>query len=546
MTLGEKIILLRKQAGMSQSDFAEQTGVSRQSVSKWESGESMPDADRVFAISKLFGVSADTLLDNDKEIEDKPQEENKTDGADERTEDTPEEEGTLIYFRDTEIPDNEEEEEAEEDSGSFSKKTYRRYGIIVAVLSVVTAICIAVAVIVPEKLGSLLPDNTRQVYVMIHGLGGWGDGSGMNNIKKYWGSTTGDLAEYLTQQGYEVYTPSVGPVSSTWDRCCELYAVLFGGTVDYGKAHSEEHNHERYGRTYTDPMIKINKGEKIELNLIGHSFGGTTANMFASLLCYGDSDEADASENDLSPLFSGDCDVTVKTVTTLCTPHKGSSLTCILDSLGSVAGIDSATQLISSLCFASAGILNPADGIYDFMLDQFGIGTIEGGMTEISTSLSSFFASGNDHAGYELTPDGAMELSKKIKTVDSVYYFSYPYCTTVKSALLYTQVPKASTLLILQPFALAMGSYNGTTAEGIAIGEDWHENDGLVSVISAKCPFNAESEEMPSSAGEMKPGIWYVAPTGDGDHGTVIGLNADTETTNTFYTDLFTMIESIS
>ena len=62
MNLGEKITLLRKQRGCSQEDLAAQLCISRQSVSKWESGASQPDLDRIVAISQLFGVSTDYLL----------------------------------------------------------------------------------------------------------------------------------------------------------------------------------------------------------------------------------------------------------------------------------------------------------------------------------------------------------------------------------------------------------------------------------------------------------------------------------------------------
>ncbi len=67
MTFGEKIVFLRKSQGMSQDQLAEQLGVTRQSISKWERDEVIADTDRVLAISKLFGVSCDYLLDNSVE-----------------------------------------------------------------------------------------------------------------------------------------------------------------------------------------------------------------------------------------------------------------------------------------------------------------------------------------------------------------------------------------------------------------------------------------------------------------------------------------------
>ncbi len=62
MALGEKIYELRKQNGWSQEELAEKCEVSRQSVSKWESGQSVPDLDKILMLSDIFQVSTDYLL----------------------------------------------------------------------------------------------------------------------------------------------------------------------------------------------------------------------------------------------------------------------------------------------------------------------------------------------------------------------------------------------------------------------------------------------------------------------------------------------------
>ncbi len=62
MTLADKIIKLRKQAGWSQEELAERLGVSRQAVSKWESAQATPDLDKILSLSTLFGVTTDYLL----------------------------------------------------------------------------------------------------------------------------------------------------------------------------------------------------------------------------------------------------------------------------------------------------------------------------------------------------------------------------------------------------------------------------------------------------------------------------------------------------
>ena len=62
MTLAEKILSLRTEKGMSQDSLAEKLEVSRQSVSKWETGQSTPDLDKIIRLADLFGVSVDELV----------------------------------------------------------------------------------------------------------------------------------------------------------------------------------------------------------------------------------------------------------------------------------------------------------------------------------------------------------------------------------------------------------------------------------------------------------------------------------------------------
>lgn len=62
MNLSEKILQLRKMNGMSQDDLADKMGVSRQSVSKWETGQTMPESDKLLLLSDVFHVTADYLL----------------------------------------------------------------------------------------------------------------------------------------------------------------------------------------------------------------------------------------------------------------------------------------------------------------------------------------------------------------------------------------------------------------------------------------------------------------------------------------------------
>lgn len=72
MILGEKIYKLRNASGLSQEQLSEKLQVSRQSVSKWESGNTIPSMDKIVELSKIFGISTDYLLID--EMEDLPSE----------------------------------------------------------------------------------------------------------------------------------------------------------------------------------------------------------------------------------------------------------------------------------------------------------------------------------------------------------------------------------------------------------------------------------------------------------------------------------------
>lgn len=71
MILADKIIENRKKNGWSQEELAEKLGVSRQSVSKWEGAQAVPDMKKIVQMSELFGVTTDYLLKD--EIEEKPE-----------------------------------------------------------------------------------------------------------------------------------------------------------------------------------------------------------------------------------------------------------------------------------------------------------------------------------------------------------------------------------------------------------------------------------------------------------------------------------------
>ena len=151
-------------------------------------------------------------------------------------------------------------------------------------------------------------DSYKYPCIFVHGILGYGDNDKLNSVTPYWGMQyKEDLMKSLNARGYDCHAASVGPLSSAWDRACELYAQLVGGTVDYGAAHSAAKGHDRYGITYEKPLFEGWSAQK-KINLIGHSFGGATTRLFLELLANGSAEEvaaAKAAGTKVSPLFEG-------------------------------------------------------------------------------------------------------------------------------------------------------------------------------------------------------------------------------------------------
>ena len=77
MAFSEKLYELRKKRGLSQEELAEALDVSRQAISKWESGRAMPEAGKLLTVSEYFGVSLDELMkEKAQTIQSVPQEKN--------------------------------------------------------------------------------------------------------------------------------------------------------------------------------------------------------------------------------------------------------------------------------------------------------------------------------------------------------------------------------------------------------------------------------------------------------------------------------------
>ncbi len=385
-------------------------------------------------------------------------------------------------------------------------------------------------------------------FVFVHGLNGWGEADNINKIVSYWGATTGDLMQYLRQEGYECYSASLGPINSVWDRACDLYAQIIGSTVDYGEAHSKKYNHARYGRTYSDALVpdwgKLDEAGKIkQIHLIGHSYGGATVRMLVHLLTQGSDEERAVTPSDkISGLFTGGKSNWVKSTTAICTPHNSSTIYYPLDAFGIVDVI----AFMSYLCIGIVG-RGPLNGILiDFHMEQYGLSEVPGSneATGLFKAIRNTLASEEDSCAHDLTPEGARKLNEEIEISDDVYYFSYPFSTTKTVPVLGIEVPGLKTNPLISLTALMMGVMSFKDPDtGFVYDKSWLENDALVNTESSKYPLDEPFTEFNPQS--INKGVWNVMPVREGDHGDAIGLFANKTETHEFYLEMCEMLNEL-
>ena len=380
--------------------------------------------------------------------------------------------------------------------------------------------------------------------VLVHGFAGWG----RNEILgiHYWGGLT-DLASTLTSMfSMDVFTVSLGPVSSTWDRTCELYAQLRGRRVDYGAYHSAKFNHERFGRDYTGKGLVDGWGQKDEkgmvkkVHLIAHSMGGIDVRQLTHLLYYGDLNEQSYNASDMSELFEGGKDWVLGAVT-IATPHDGTTIALEASRLSSLA------ITLPELCASLSGEVGITDFVYDFKLDQFGLFREPG--EDFVTYANRVFSSSlwtpnfEDIAMHDMVPDNVLKKNFDWKSSPNVFYMTYATSDTYRVPFVGNWLPKINMLLPLAPFATFLGSFvnNGL----VNCDSAWWETDG---VVNTRAMYGPTLDEAPETVtvfnGTLQRGVFTnMGKLENYDHLAIIGLGL--LPIEKFYFNLVTILLSL-
>lgn len=387
-------------------------------------------------------------------------------------------------------------------------------------LSLVLALIFLFSLTIPSFCAS---DKNKYPIILVPGMGGWGSYDSNYKTAPYWGSADGvkkgeaklDAVSLLNKNGYKAYAASLGPLSSAWDRACELYAQLTGTKTDYGKAHSEAHGHKRFGKDFKNkPLMKKAWNKKTPISLVGYSFGGETARLFTSLLAFGNSAEKKATGNKTSPLFKGGFSKGIRSVVCVASPHNGTQVAS--------SSFDAKNPLKTANAMLSLSNLVSKSGasysVSSLWLGHFGI---KG--NNVVQNMSGFekFITSKDSCLYDLTISGAKKLSSKIKLCKNTYYLSYSFYVT-KTVKNGKQVPKKCPDSLLAS-SKAICATQGKTISSVKMTKSWAINDGLVPLASAKFPScdkkTAESFEEAKKKGKILKGRWYyLKPTYGTNH----------------------------
>ena len=330
-------------------------------------------------------------------------------------------------------------------------------------------------------LNILLCSNRYPVF-LIHGFMGWGKNE-LNNYY-YWGGKF-DLEEYLIKNGFEVYTLSVGPVSSNWDRAIEAFYQIKGGQVDYGYNHSNEYGLIQKPETKYYYGIYPEWSEDKPIHIIGHSQGGQTARMLEYLL-------KNNFNNESSELLSKNYNKWIKSITTISTPHNGTTLAPIINNYF--------PYMQSFVIWLD--IISP-NSLYNFDLEQWGIykNKNENLIDYVRKLKKSPISKTINFSSYDLSIEGAEKFNNIYETDSSTYYFTFSTTNNNNPKLMY----KIQSDLM---------------SNSKDFSEEWRENDGLVNTISMFGPSNGIIENY--SNVPIK-GRWQHIKKINLDHNEIIG-----------------------
>ncbi len=392
--------------------------------------------------------------------------------------------------------------------------------------------------------------------ILVPGVLGYGEETVAGKILPYFGMTATNVSKVIKSFGMDCHTPTFGLLSGVWDRACELYAQIVGGTVDYGEAHSQKYGHARYGKTYEKAMVpdwgKISEdGNPVKITLIAHGFGAPVARLFIELLNYGAKDELDkTSEGNVSGLFKGGNRNLVHCLVTLAGVNEGISIAQALEDKfpGAQRALVKAAVSLEELSLYK-DYVDPYYQKHGLTVTQHELSAHYtkpeadnkkiGKVKYDEDNIARYLSKSDDNIFFDMGIDGMRKLNMKLNTAENTYYLSFTGSVTTNLMGKIT-LPKPSAGVTM-PFAALISTFENYLPEFPIVTPAIAENDGLVNTNSSLAP---ESEPVSAfrSVERCNPGTWYQMPVENRNHLSFIGLfNRPDKYRNEIY-DLMKMV----
>lgn len=364
-----------------------------------------------------------------------------------------------------------------------------------------------------------MSEKNNYPVILVPGLLGYGeDKKLLHKCIPYFGLLSASAETVIESTGKEAHTASFGLLSGVWERTCELYAQIKGGTVDYGADYSAKHNRPRYGKAY--PGWVPNWGEDgVKITLIAHGFGAPVARLLVDLMA-GGSDSEKAAGYDYSPLFEGGHPKAVHAVVTLAGNNDGTTLFQAIDYYVPDV-LKKAVQKLQK--GDSEEYLSKTDGnvFYEAGLD----GMAAWNKVLYANSETYYLA----YTG-EVTEEVTDKLKAKVPDavadilgIDNGNYTS-PFSPRKKEFFhipdLYIPTKQAG---LTAPTSALIAYFTNHLPENPIVGDEAKPNDGIINTNTSLAP-STEPVTGFSNTYSCWPGKWYQMPIENQNHFSFIGL----------------------
>ena len=387
---------------------------------------------------------------------------------------------------------------------------------------------------------SALQAQNNFPIVLVHGFIGWGPEEMVGY--KYWGGFW-DIEKHLENEGHEVHTVSIGPVSSNWERAVEIYYQLKGGQVDYGKVHADNFNiiQKPEGKIFTGLYPEWDSEHPV--HLVAHSMGGQTVRMLDYLLeksFHADSLMMTYEESSLLGLSHSGW---IKSISTISSPHNGTTYFDIrMKTIPFFQNFIGLAAVIGS-------------DFYNFDLEHWDLKQKE------NENWQEYYSRMENHVAWEsknisswdLSIEGARQMNSLVRANPNVYYFSYATKCSKRNKKTGFHVPSGKIFISLRGNVKQIGQEITEFSNGTKTDSSWFENDGVVNTSSMWGPttgLNGADKILEYSADKsLTPGQWYTFGPYKMDHYYVIGQaimsNKQRKTLFKIYTDHCKILKSL-